>query len=87
MDLILRTDYRWIFRKDLISWIWQKFTKVAKICLGNAQFVQNTTFGLWEKTIAQLRKNVPQITDEHTTIDCLRYVTLLICLRRRVAEE
>ena len=23
---------------------------------GNVQFVQNTTFGLWEKTIAQLRK-------------------------------
>ena len=37
-----------------------------------AQFVQNTTFGLWEKTIAQLRKmfrKVPMNT--HATISCM----------------
>ena len=45
------------------------------------QFVQNTTFGLWEKTIAQLRKNVPQNTNKHTCdMQHLHYFTLLIYL-------
>ena len=35
VDLISRIAYRWIFREDLISPIWQKFAKIAKICLVN----------------------------------------------------
>ena len=54
--------------------------KCEEILEGKEQLVQNTNFGLWEKTRAQLRKNVPQITNEHTC-DYLRYLTLLICLR------
>ena len=34
-DLISRTGHRWIFRKDLILRIWQKFAKIRKIYLVN----------------------------------------------------
>ena len=51
---------------------------------GSAQFVQNTTFGLWEKNDGSTLKNVLENTNEHTC-DCLRYTTLLICLQRSVA--
>ena len=42
---------------------------------GNAQFVQNTTFGLWEKTIAQFRKMFRKIPmNTHATIS-----VMLVC--------
>ena len=31
----LRIGYRWIFSRGLISRIWQKVAKIAKICLVN----------------------------------------------------
>ena len=46
---------------------------------GNAQFVENTTFGLWEKNDSSTQ-NVLQNTNERTC-DYLRYVTFVICLR------
>ena len=44
---------------------------------GNTQFVQNTTFGLWEKMIAHSKKYLHKC-------NYLCYATLLICLHRGV---
>ena len=49
VDLILRIGYRWIFREDLISPIWQKFAKISKICLVNNFSPQGSSLIKWLK--------------------------------------
>ena len=58
----------------------------AETFKGNAQFVKNTSFGLWgKKKDSSTPKNVLQNTSE-CMCDYLRYVTFLICLRWTVAS-
>ena len=54
----------------------ESLASVVDFSKRNAQFVNNTTFGLWEKITL---KNVLQNTNERTC-DYLRYIALLICL-------
>ena len=52
---------------------------------GNAQFIENRTFGLKEKTIAQFRKMLPKISmNTHATISIMLFANLFTMKRRLI---
>ena len=83
--LLSFSSQKWIFLAIImIELIHQRNTRaIFEILEGNAQFVQNMTFGLCEKMIAQLRKIFCKIQmNTRATISVMLF--LLICFCRSV---